>query len=263
MALRIRIAQSSGMWVPHFSKMYIGHWEPLGVSESCRTRIPGWSNPRDYWTDAVVFRCTWEHPGVPSTSQETPGSASWKPESADHKPGSAYLKPGSTLNDCRAVWENIFGNAPGAPWHRSYYLLFNGCYNWYIQFIFSAMYLYSYPTTHGMSGQAAGGACEQVEAHLKMTIEWTQKYTQRLWSSKFGDALGGRDRVNSEKHLEAMIERVWRCNSIQWLSELRATLRGSDCLSSEMHLEAMIERVLGCTLSPRSSELRDALGGHD
>jgi len=28
------------------SKMYFGHWEPLGVSESCRTRIPGWSIPR-------------------------------------------------------------------------------------------------------------------------------------------------------------------------------------------------------------------------
>jgi len=35
------------LWVSEIfiSKMYFGHWEPLGVSESCRTRIPGWSNP--------------------------------------------------------------------------------------------------------------------------------------------------------------------------------------------------------------------------
>ena len=54
------------------SKMYCGHWEHLGVSESCRTRIPGRSNPRDFWTHAVAFRCTWEHLGAPMTSLGAP-----------------------------------------------------------------------------------------------------------------------------------------------------------------------------------------------
>jgi len=73
------------------------------VSESCQPRIPGWSNPRVYWTDAVAFRCTWEHLGalaislgVLTTSLGGPGSAGDKPESAEHKPG-------STLNHSRAV----------------------------------------------------------------------------------------------------------------------------------------------------------------
>jgi len=38
-------------------------------------------------------------------------------------------------------------------------------------YIYVSMYLYSYTSTHGVSGQAAGGASEQVEVHLKMTIE--------------------------------------------------------------------------------------------
>ena len=44
----------------YISKMYFCLWEPLGVTGSCRNRIPGWSNYRVYWTDAVAFRCTWE-----------------------------------------------------------------------------------------------------------------------------------------------------------------------------------------------------------
>jgi len=43
----------------YISKLYFCLWEPLRVSESCRTRIPGWSNPRVDWTNAVAFRCTW------------------------------------------------------------------------------------------------------------------------------------------------------------------------------------------------------------
>jgi len=34
-----------------------------------------------------------------------------------------------------------------------------------------SMYLFSYPSTHGISGLAAGGALEQFEVRLKMTIE--------------------------------------------------------------------------------------------
>jgi len=40
------------------SKMYFSPWEPLGVSGSCQTRIPGWSTYRVYLTDAVASRRT-------------------------------------------------------------------------------------------------------------------------------------------------------------------------------------------------------------
>jgi len=125
--------------------------------------------------------------------------------------------------------------------------------------IYVSMYLYSYPSTHGISGLAVGGAWEQFEVRLKMTIEWSPRCTWRLWSREFGDAIGDRDWVNSEMHWEAVIERLWRPR----LSELRDALGGRDRASLEMHWEVMIERVWRCTGRPRSSELRDALGGRD
>jgi len=75
------------------------------VSESCQTRIAGWLNPRVYWTDAVGFRCTWEHLGAPMTSLEAPGCTGNKPGSPDQKPGSPDDKPGSKSNQGRAVRE--------------------------------------------------------------------------------------------------------------------------------------------------------------
>ena len=98
--------------IEDISKMYFGHWEPLGVSESCQTRIPGWSNSRVDWNDAVAFRCTWEHLGAPganlgatTTSLGAPGTPDDRPGCADRKPGCADNKPGSTSNHSRAVCE--------------------------------------------------------------------------------------------------------------------------------------------------------------
>jgi len=62
--------------------------------------------------------------------------------------------------------------------------------------IYVSVYLYSYQSTHGISGLAAGGAWEQIEVHLKMTIEWTQRYTPKLWSTEFGDAVRGREQAS-------------------------------------------------------------------
>ena len=42
------------------------------MSESCRTRIPGWSNPILDWTDAVAFMCAGKDLGVPATSLGAP-----------------------------------------------------------------------------------------------------------------------------------------------------------------------------------------------
>jgi len=75
------------------------------VSESCRTGIPEWSNPKVDWTDAVAFRCTWEHMGALVTRLGVPTTRMGAPGSGDNKPGRASNKPGSTSNHCRAVWE--------------------------------------------------------------------------------------------------------------------------------------------------------------
>jgi len=135
--------------------------------------------------------------------------------------------------------------------NHSYYLSFNDYQILCIQFVFSSTYLYSYLSTHGISGLAARGDCQQFEVHLQITIKWTQRYTPRPGSSGFGDALGGPDGENSEMHWEAVIERVGDA------------LRDWDWVNSQMHLEAMIERVWRCTWRPRLSELRDALWGRD
>jgi len=80
------------------------------VSESCWTRIPGWSNPRVDWTDAVAFRCTLAHLGVPATRLGAPMTSLGAPQITVEQSGR----------------NNIFcGNTAGAPGNHSYYLSFN------------------------------------------------------------------------------------------------------------------------------------------
>jgi len=102
-----------------------------------------------------------------------------------------------------------------------------------------SMYRYSYPSTHGITALAAGGAWEQFEVHLKMTIQWTQIYYPGPWSSEFGDTLRGHDGVNLEMHCEIVIERGRRCTWRPWSGKLR----GCNCGSLEIQLEAVIEWV--------------------
>jgi len=52
----------------------------------------------------------------------------------------------------------FFGNAAGAPGNHSFYISFNKFENSCIQFVFSSMCLYTYPSTHGISGLGAGDA---------------------------------------------------------------------------------------------------------
>jgi len=125
--------------------------------------------------------------------------------------------------------------------------------------IYVSMYLYSYLSTHGISGLAARGDWEQFEVCLKMTIKWTQRYTPTPWSSEFGDVIGDQDWVNSEMHWEAVIVWVWRCTLRPWWSEFGDEIEDRDWLNSEIHWEPMIERVWTCTWRPRSRELRDTL----
>ena len=82
------------------------------------------------------------------------------------------LKP---FTQCLAMFlpfsgHRFCGNAAGAPGNHSYYLSLNDFQNLSIQFVFSSMYL-CYLSTHGISGLAACGDCQQFEVRLKMKIE--------------------------------------------------------------------------------------------
>jgi len=99
--------------------------------------------------------------------------------------------------------------------------------------------------------------------YQEAVIEWDECCTRRPRSSVLRDALGGQDRVNSEKHSEAMIMRVWRCAWRPWSCELRDAFGGRDRVNSEMHLEARIDWTQRYTPRPWSSEFGDALEGQD
>jgi len=59
-----------------------------------------------------------------------------------------------------------------------------------------------------------------VTMYLEALILRGKRCTWRPWSSKFGDALWGRDQASVEIHFEAVIEQVRCWNSRPWLSEL-------------------------------------------
>ena len=148
---------------------------------------------RDMWwlvkvyngSDCNRFRNTADSPRERMAHMRVPGSAG-------HKPGSADDKPGSTLNDSRAVWENnsLIPNNAGASGYHIYYIIFNHFQHSWIQFVFSSRYQYCYPSTHGISGQAALGACKLFQIHLIFNVQWFLRYTPRPPLNKCRDALG-------------------------------------------------------------------------
>jgi len=103
------------------------------------------------------------------------------------------------------------------------------------------------------------------EMHSEAVIVWVWRYTWRLWYSKFGDEIGGR---NGAK-LQNVIEPVWRYTWRLWSSEYWDALQGRDRTSLEMNLdgrngsnlEAIIERVWSYASRLWLSELGHALGG--
>jgi len=176
----------------------------------------------------------------------------WTAGSAGDRPGSADDQAGSISNRCQAVWENniFFGNTACAPGNHSYYLSFNEIQTSCIQFVFSSIYLCSYPSTDCISVLAAGGAWVEFKERLKMMIGWTQGYTPRLRSSESGYAHVGRDQVNLVMHSEIVNERVcrytWRCYS----SVVGDTFGGHDQMNLDMHSKIVIERGWRCTWRP-------------
>jgi len=107
--------------------------------------------------------------------------------------------------------------------------------------IYVSLYVYSYPSTDGISGLAADSASEQFKVHLKMIIEWTEWCTWRWWLNQLGDAwvrwylsqFGGHEWVSWEKHCKALIKWVWGCTWRPWW----CNLGGHDWTSLEMLLE--------------------------
>jgi len=186
-------------------------WKPLRIFGSCWTRIPGWTKHGTDWTDAARFTCTVEcrHKlfmdieGLVITRKAT--------GSTDIKPGSGW-KSQQKVPECHwHTWE--CRRNPWKYWWEAWGHLKSlwsslgktSCFetlpvcmeitdNPYCSTIIKThefsvysqlsihvyVYVYSYPSTHSMTGWAAGGAWEQFKVHLKMTMKWIQRYTLRL-----------------------------------------------------------------------------------
>jgi len=226
--------------------------------------------------------CTWEHLEVLPTCLE----------GLQISMGMPITILGVLVKILQAPWittelsqkNNIcFRNTAGTPGNHSYYLSSNDFSNSWIQFVFSSMYLYSYPSTHNASGLAAGGIWQEFKVCLTTTIEWTDiftlklrssvieealrghahvnykdriegpgRYTWRLWSCKVADVLGSCDPASLEIcTLEAMMVLSWR----PWLCKLG----GYSQVILEMNVEVMIVQSSRCKIS----ELYDTLGGRN
>jgi hypothetical protein len=160
------------------------------VLETIRPRegIPGGlQSNRVRWRKA--WESQWHAGGTGNTGSES---------------GSTSDMSGSTSNHSRAVWEkHHLREHCWCVWtsylllivQRFLKLMYSVCIPIYV-----SMYLYCYPSTHGESGLAAGGAWEQFNAPLEMTMEQTQRYTPRLWLSKVGDPLGCCNQPDFQTH---------------------------------------------------------------
>jgi len=183
-------------WLLYVSIMYFCYRKPPGVPGSCWTRMPGWSNSRVYRTDAMADWCSWEHwqklcmnKGGLVTTWGASVSARNDPGSANDQPGSIWMHRQQTwehlklLNSSLRKTSSLLGmllvrfEIIATSYHSTIFRtpVFN-VYSY--PHIYESMYLYSYPSTHDISGLAAEGASEQYEVSLKMTIEWTHRYTR-------------------------------------------------------------------------------------
>jgi len=102
-----------------------------------------------------------------------------------------------------------------------------------------------------------------------MSIEWTERFTQRMWSSEvwkrlwrtLSCELAGRNGASLERHLTAVIVRVWRYalrgrNLEAMLKGVwKYPLGGHNRARLKMHLETRIRQVGRCTQRQWSCEL--------
>jgi hypothetical protein len=112
----------------------------------------------------------------PGSANHKPDSANHNPESANHNPQSADHKPGCSLSHFREVGEkdHLLTERCWCAWKLSLLLIIQQflklMYSVCI-LIYVSMYLYSYPSTHGVPRLAADGAREQFNGRLTMTID--------------------------------------------------------------------------------------------
>jgi len=152
----------------------------LGVSGSCRTRIPESSYPRVDRTHVVAFMRKWEPLGTHDSCLGVP----------------------PTTVEQAGITDINFRRAAGASGNQSYYLLWNEFKNSCFQYAFPSLHLYlcSYTATH------------IYRVHLEELQGMHQCNSKCIWrwpSNDLGDALGGCDQVSFEMHMEAMIEPEW------------------------------------------------------
>ena len=123
------------------------------------------------------------------------------------------------------------------------------------------MYLCIYIATHLHTVYLQ---CLQTVLDRNSKYAWKWRSSDfRPWTSKYGDAIGDRDRINSEIQWEAVIARVWWCTCRLTSSELRDALWGCDRASLEIQLKTRIQCTQRDTWRPWSSEFGDALSSHD
>jgi len=110
------------------------------------------------------FSCTWDHLGLPATTLGSPMTSLGVPATCLGSPMTSLGALATSLGAPQITVEQsgkndvFFGNAAGAPGNHRYYLSFNNFEYSCIQCVFSSIYRYSYPSTHGISGLAGGGA---------------------------------------------------------------------------------------------------------
>jgi len=156
-SLRVVGPESQGGHIPEFTAPM--RW-PSGTPWST------WEHTKQAWEHRLQ---AWEELGAPPTCL-----------------GLLTIILGAPWITVQQSGENIifFEKAAGAHGNHSYYLSFNNFYNSFYSvciLIYVSMYLYGYPSTHSISRLAVRGTWEQFEVHLKMMIEWTQRYILRLW----------------------------------------------------------------------------------
>jgi hypothetical protein len=169
------------------------YWEALarawGVSE--RFAYGFWTelHVADEGSDCDKFEMTWErwqhawkHLGALATGLGAPATS--------------LVAPRITVN--KPVNKDIFENVAGVPGNHSYYSSFNDFLISGIQFVSSSMNIYSYPSTHSISGQAAGRACEQSEVRRGVAL---CKLRGMCWDQEL---------LRIEMHSDSVIERIER-----------------------------------------------------
>ena len=166
------------------------------MSKSCQTSITGWSNLRVDWTDAVAFRCTWEHQGAPARKT---GSANDKHGSTWESRWQASEHRQRALEHLKSLWSSlgVTTSSLGTLLERLEIIATTYRSMIFKTQVFSVYYhLCIYIATHLHTVYLD---------RLQVVVESNSRCGWRCASSELRDTLGGRDRAGLEKHWEGVI----------------------------------------------------------